>query len=171
MIIEEGVQIFPYSTIQGPTYIGKDSIVGNFGFIRGYCFLSKNVLVGDHSCCFRSVCGKDTRISHFCHFTYSLLGFNSTTSAYVITTVVRADRKKISVGNDLLLKIGAIIGCGTHIAPFCVISPNIHIGNNCFIGSHSVINENIESNTFLTIEQNQSKRKNQITIPKRGKLN
>nr|WP_321411273.1 hypothetical protein [uncultured Allomuricauda sp.] len=170
VIIEDGAQIFPYTTIQGPAYIGKNCVIGNFSFIRGNCFLSENTLLGNHSYCYKMIAGLSSRIAHFCHLSYSILGYNSIASAYVITAVVKANRKKMKIGKDEFLKFGSIIGSNTHISPFCVISPNIHIGNNCFIGSHTIINKDLKSGQKLILDYVNKIQRNEISIPERDML-
>nr|WP_321237649.1 NUDIX domain-containing protein [uncultured Psychroserpens sp.] len=170
VIIEDGAQVLANSIVQGPTYIGKNCVVGNFSFIRAHCFLARNSLIGNHTYANEIILGADCRVAHFCNFSRSLIGFNSSLSAFVITATVKTNKSKILIEGESFEKRGSIIGSGTFVAPYVTFSPGIHIGNECFIGSHIVLTENIKSNIFLSNQQSLISKSNNIKIPKRKKV-
>lgn len=144
VIIEEGAQILPYSIIQGPAYIGKNAVIGNYSFVRPKSLISQESLLGNHSYCNEAFIGPKSRVSHFCGLSRSIICKNSTLSAFVLTSTLRADYKSIKHNEDFfILKRGCIIGNNTFIAPHVTISPNIRIGDDCFIGSFLTIREDL----------------------------
>lgn len=172
VVVEEGAQILANTIIDGPAYIGRGAVVGNFSFLRGPCFLSRESLVGNHCYCNESVVGRSARIAHFANFSRSLICYNSSVSAFVITATVKADKTPVVAGqNDYkqASKLGSIIGANTFIAPHVVLSPGVCVGHRCFIGSYVLLTEDVADDTFLKVEHKVSSRPNMIKIPKREK--
>lgn len=151
VFINEGVRIFPNAFIEGPSYIGKNVVIGNSALVRKGSFISHDSIIGNHCYCTASIIGPWSGAFHFSGISRSLIGKNSRLSAYVVTATTSADIKPVQINDDLepFNKIGCTIGNNTFIAPHTLIGSGVSIGNNCFIGSFSNILNNVEDNTRI----------------------
>lgn len=150
VIIEDNVRIFEGAIIRGPSYIGRNSIIGNGVLVRnssignncvvGYGTEIKHSYIGD-GCWFHSNYIGDSVIEDDCSFGAGAITANFRLDENIISS--RIDENKIATGHD---KLGAIIGTGCRIGINTSIMPGITIGANSFIGAHVYLTHNLEAN-------------------------
>jgi bifunctional UDP-N-acetylglucosamine pyrophosphorylase/glucosamine-1-phosphate N-acetyltransferase len=147
--IEDNVRILEGATIRGPSYIGKNSVIGNNVLIR-------NSYIGENC-----VIGYNTEIKHsyindscWLHSNYvgdSVIDSNCSLGAGAVTANFRLDEqeielkfedKRINTGHD---KLGVFIGADCRIGINTSIMPGIRIGANSVIGPHLNIEQDIDS--------------------------
>lgn len=167
VIIEDGVKVFDHAVIQGPAYIGKNSIVAN------------NALVRDSHLGEGSVAGYSTEIARsylsdrvWTHTNYigdSVVGSGSSFGSGSVTGNLRLDEGPISVviGEEKIAcgsnKLGAIIGENVRIGINVSLMPGVKIGNNCFIGGGISVAKDVPDSKFvygkweLTMKDNTAK--------------
>src|SRR5438270_9334111 len=173
VVIEDGVQILPDAVINGPAFLGRNSVVGNFSLLRTNCFLARDSLVGNHCYCNEAVIGRSARIAHFANFSRSILAYNSSVSAFVITATVKADKSELPPTSSRPTtdsKRGCTIGANTFVAPHVLILPGIDIGNRSFIGSFTIISHDIPDDTYVEVLRDVKMISNHIQIPRRKKV-
>lgn len=175
VIIESGVQIFPNSFVEGPVFIGRESIIGNCALVRAGTFLSRRSLLGNHCYCTSSVVAPDVRIAHFCGISRSLLERNCYLSAFVITATMRPDQRAIEIPgltyDEFPTKAGALIGEATYIAPHVVIGPGVCVGDHCVVGSFAVVMRDLPSRKkFVSAPQSFVEDANLAIKPRRGRM-
>jgi UDP-N-acetylglucosamine diphosphorylase / glucose-1-phosphate thymidylyltransferase / UDP-N-acetylgalactosamine diphosphorylase / glucosamine-1-phosphate N-acetyltransferase / galactosamine-1-phosphate N-acetyltransferase len=144
VIIEEGAQIFEYSLIQGPCYIGKNSVVGSYCKVRKGSILEEGVEVQNNSDIKHSIIDANTHI-HSGFVGDSIIGKNCGIGAGFITANRRLDRNYINikirdnfvdVGNSYF---GALIGDNVKIGILCGTNPGVIIHSNKTILPMSMI--------------------------------
>jgi acetyltransferase-like isoleucine patch superfamily enzyme/8-oxo-dGTP pyrophosphatase MutT (NUDIX family) len=171
--IEDGAQILPDAVINGPAFIGRNSVVGNFSLLRKSCFLSRDSLVGNHCYCNEAAIGRSARIAHFANFSRSILAYNSSVSAFVITATVKADKSLLPPSPSSLTtdaKRGCSIGTNSFIAPHVLLLPGTDIGHRCFIGSFVVVSRDVPDGNYVEVSREVAMRSNSIELPRRNKL-
>jgi bifunctional UDP-N-acetylglucosamine pyrophosphorylase/glucosamine-1-phosphate N-acetyltransferase len=135
VIIESGAHIYEYALIQGPCYIGKNSVVGSFCKVRKGSLLESSVELQNSVDVRHSLIGSGTHI-HSGFIGDSVIGENTKIGAGFITANRRLDRKNIRVmiGDKLIdtntSHFGAIIGDNVHIGIHCGTNPGSLIAGN-----------------------------------------
>ncbi len=151
--IDKGVKIYDFACLNGPVYLGQNSIVGNHTLIR-------NSII-DNNC----VIGHCTEISHsliqnncWFHQNYigdSILDENISFGAGTRTGNLRLDEKNIIVNikkekiNSNLNKLGSIVGKNVRIGINTSIMPGIKIGQDSFLSAHLNVQKDIANNNFI----------------------
>jgi bifunctional UDP-N-acetylglucosamine pyrophosphorylase/glucosamine-1-phosphate N-acetyltransferase len=155
--IESGAKIMEHAKITGPTYIGKNVVVGNCALVRE-SFISDNCVVGYLVDVARSFIGRSCWFSRV-HIADSLLDDEVNLGGGTVIASLRLDHQLVSLkanGEKIQTtrsKLGAIIGRGTQIGANVTIMPGTLIGKNCVVGAGVVIKENIDDNIFCRVEQ------------------
>lgn len=144
VVIESGVKIFDHAVIQGPAYIGKDSIVGNNALVRESS-IGKRSVIGFNTEVARSYVGDDTWF-HSNYIGDSIIGNNCGFGAGAICANLRLDEKKIEETN----KLGAILGDNIRIGVNTSLMPGVKIGSNTMITSGLVIAQDIEAGKYVS---------------------
>lgn len=153
VIIERGVKIFENVVIKGPTYIGKDCVIGNNSLIR-------ESHIGD-----RCVVGYSTEIKHayigddcWFHTNYigdSIIGSRCSFGSGAVTANFRLDEKNIAIKiEDVQIdtgldKLGCIMANNCKVGVNSSIMPGVRIGTNSLIGAGTVVTRDLEPNKFL----------------------
>jgi len=166
VIIEEGVRVFDHSVINGPAYIGKNSIVGNFALVRGSS-LGEKCVAGSYTEIARSLLQNEV----FTHKNYigdSIIGSNVSFGSGTVTGNLRLDEGDISIQvngekvDSRRNKLGLITGDNIRAGINTSFMPGVKIGSNCMIGAELNIAQDIEENSYvkgtgsqLDIRQNQ----------------
>ncbi len=154
--IEEGVKIFDFAVIQGPCYIGKNTIIGNHSLVRN-SHIGENCVIGS---------GCDICRSYFSSHVWthqnfigdSIIESNVSFGAGARTANLRLDEENIEMtikGNRINSnsnKLGAFIGKNSRIGINTSIMPGIKIGRNSFITSGIVVDKNIPEKSFIKKE-------------------
>lgn len=153
VIIEDGVKVFDHAVIQGPTYIGKNSIIANNALVRE-SHLGAGCVAGYSTEIARSFLA-DQVWTHTNYIGDSIIGRNTSFGSGSVTGNLRLDEKdipvmiggeKISTGTN---KLGAIIGENVRVGINTSLMPGIKIGNNCFIGGGISLAQDVPDSKFV----------------------
>ncbi len=167
VIIEDGVKIYENAILNGPVYLGKNTIVANNAIVRD-SYLGNDCVVGFGTEIARSFLGNGVW-THTNYIGDSIIGNNCSFGSGTVTGNLRLDESPICVNirgekldsgrNKLGLITGDNVRCGINTS----FMPGVKIGNNCFIGAGIVIPHDIEDGMFaygkveLTIKENAAK--------------
>jgi len=153
VVIEEGVRIFDNVVINGPAYIGKNSIIGNFALVRGSS-LGEKCVVGSFTEVARSLL-QDEVWTHKNYVGDSIIGSNVSFGSGTVTGNLRLDEGEITVNvkEDLINtrknKLGLITGDNIRTGINTSFMPGVKIGSNCMIGAELNIDRDIPDNSFV----------------------
>lgn len=162
VIIEEGVTVHPNAVIQGPAYIGKDSIIAVNAFIRD-SYIGQKCVIGSNSEVARSVIG-DKSWTHQNYIGDSIIGDNVSFGAGTITGNLRLDEKEIENGQN---KLGLITGNNIRVGINTSFMPGVKIGGNSMIGAGLTINEDVPESSFVKTKTKAEIRPNKKEITPR----
>jgi NDP-sugar pyrophosphorylase family protein len=140
VVIEDNAKILEGAVVRGPSYIGRNSVVGNNVLLR-------NSMIGD-GC----VIGYGTEVKHsyvgdgcWFHSNYigdSVIGDDCSFGAGTVLANLRLDEAKIVVGvGDNKVdtgydKLGAIVGSGCRTGINASLMPGVRVGPDSFVGAH-----------------------------------
>ena len=147
------------SYIQGPCYIGENSLIGPNAYIRPYTYIGNNCHIG-MSEVKNSLIFSNTSIPHFNYIGDSIICENVNLGAGTKISNLRFDNKNISMIikdksiNSGRRKLGAIIGPNTQTGINSSIMCGKKIGRDSIIGAHTLVNEDIPSNTLYYQNEN-----------------
>lgn len=138
--IEDNARVFEGAVLRGPSYIGRNSVIGNNVLLRnsmigddcviGYGTEVKHSYVGDR-CWFHSNYIGDSVIDDDCSF-----------GAGTVLANLRLDEAKIAIeiGSDNIDtgydKLGAIVGRGCRTGINASLMPGVRVGPDSFVGAH-----------------------------------
>lgn len=132
-IIEDGVTIDDFCKIKGPTYIGKDSLIGMSSLIRN-CMLGNETRIGFNCEIGRSYFIGHDKIPHQNVIVDSLIGENVWFGAYSgVDNVLPQEERilyEIAKGNAIdtgMDHFGAVVGNNCTISTSVIIKPGSHI--------------------------------------------
>ncbi len=157
VVIAEGVRVFPHATIMGPCYIGPHTIIANNALVRGSSIGSRCV-IGYNTEIARSVLGNDVW-THSSYVGDSILADNISLGAGTTMGNLRLNEgeiisvvqgKKIPTG---CTKLGAVIGEGCRLGIHTCLAPGVKIGDGTFVGSASLISEDVPERSFVKEER------------------
>ncbi|MDZ5761000.1 acyl-ACP--UDP-N-acetylglucosamine O-acyltransferase [Lyticum sinuosum] len=121
VILNEGVEIGPYSIIKGPCKIGKNTI------IQSHVVIYSDVVIGD-----------DCNI-----FPFAVIGGVPQDLKY------KSEKSRIFIGNGTIIREHVTVHKGTaggimetYIGKNCLIMGSAHIAHDCFIGDDTIISHN-----------------------------
>lgn len=175
VIIEDNVKVFEYATINGPCYLGQGCIIGNNALIRDYAHIGERTVVGfstevkncyiGSDCWFHTNYVGDSIILDGCSFGSGTVTANFRFDEKVVN--VNINSETISTGLD---KFGCIMGENCKTGINASIMPGMKIGPNAIVGSHAMVSGNLEPNTMLLTNQQQTTRENRLKFAKEKKL-
>ncbi|MFA6549775.1 MAG: sugar phosphate nucleotidyltransferase [Candidatus Gracilibacteria bacterium] len=154
VIIEDGVRVLEHAIINGPCYIGKNTLIANYAMVRD-SHIGENCVIGKSTEVARSYVGNGVWM-HSNYVGDSVIGDGTSFGAGAITGNLRLDEKNIPVKingekvDSQRNKLGVITGKNVRVGINASIMPGVKIGNNSFIGSGIVLAENIDDNKFVT---------------------
>lgn len=166
VIIEPGVRIMGYTKIIGPSFIGKDVIIGDNTLVRA-SYISDNCVIGYLVDVARGYIGNSCWLARV-HFADSFLDDEVNIGGGTVLASLRLDNKYVpsQIGKRKVLinriKLGAIIGKKTQIGANVTVLPGVKIGRNCIIGAGVVVSEDIEDNIYCKVKQELVFRKNTV---------
>jgi len=156
VVIEDNVRILEGAVIRGPSYIGRNSIIGNGVLVR-------NSNIGDNC-----VIGYNTEIKHsyigdrcWFHFNYigdSVIEDDCAFGAGTVTANFRLDESNIKVkvsdeevdtGHD---KLGALVGKGSRTGINASLMPGIRVGADSLVGAHVCLTRDLEAGRMALAE-------------------
>ncbi|MBI4067722.1 glucose-1-phosphate thymidylyltransferase, partial [Candidatus Gottesmanbacteria bacterium] len=153
----EGVQVLENSKIIGPTYIGKNTLVGNNVVVRE-SMIGDNCVLGFTTEITRSYVGNNSWF-HTNYIGDSIIGDNVGLGAGAILANFRLDEKTISttIANSKLdtnrTKLGAVVGKNVRIGVNSAIMPGVKIGSESFIGSGVVLDKDLPDHKAIFVKQ------------------
>jgi len=142
--IEEGAKVFDNAVIQGPAYIGKNTVVANNALVRG-SIIGDDCVVGYATEVARSFIGDDCWF-HSNYVGDTIMGDNNSFGAGAVCANLRLDEKEISESGRN--KLGPIFGDNIRVGVNTSIMPGVRVGSNTMITSGLVVAEDIESGKF-----------------------
>jgi UDP-N-acetylglucosamine diphosphorylase/glucosamine-1-phosphate N-acetyltransferase len=151
--IGEGTTVRSGTHIQGPCYIGKNTIIGPNAFLRPYTSVEDNCHIG-MSEVKNSIILSNSSIPHFNYVGDSIICENVNLGAGTKISNLRFDNKTIKMKiNEQRVdsgrrKLGAIIGPNSQTGINASIMCGKIIGENSVIGAHTIINEDVPSNSL-----------------------
>ncbi|MFX0002580.1 MAG: bifunctional sugar-1-phosphate nucleotidylyltransferase/acetyltransferase [Candidatus Hodarchaeota archaeon] len=151
--VGKGTIVKSGSYIQGPCYIGENNLIGPNAFIRPYTSIENNCHIG-MSEVKTSIILSNTSVPHFNYVGDSILCENINLGAGTKISNLRFDNKSIKMKiNEKLIdsgrrKLGAIIGPNSQTGINASIMCGKKIGENSIIGAHTLINEDVPSNSL-----------------------
>ena len=146
VVIEEGVKVFDHAVIQGPAYIGKNSVVGNNALVRE-SMVGERCVIGYSTEVARSFIGDDCWF-HSNYVGDTVMGDDVSFGAGAICANLRLDEKNI--GESGRNKLGPILGSHIRVGVQTSLMPGIRVGSNTQITSGLVIAQDIESDKFVS---------------------
>jgi bifunctional UDP-N-acetylglucosamine pyrophosphorylase/glucosamine-1-phosphate N-acetyltransferase len=156
VVIEDNVSVLEGAIIRGPTYIGRNSIIGNNVLIRqanlgdncviGFSTEIKHSWIGDR-CWFHSNYIGDSIIEDDCSF-----------GAGTVTANLRLDntRIKVTVGDEEIEtghdKLGSFVGKGSRFGIHVSLLPGVRVGAGSLVGAHVCLPNDLPSGTMALAE-------------------
>ncbi|PKL36597.1 hypothetical protein CVV38_01705 [Candidatus Peregrinibacteria bacterium HGW-Peregrinibacteria-1] len=152
VIIEENVKVMDGAVIQGPAYIGKNSIIANNTLVR-QSHIGDDSVIGFGSEVARSYLSAEVW-THSNYIGDSIIGNNVSFGAGTVTGNLRLDDQEITVNiseNKVSTgkkKLGIICGDNVRFGINTGIMPGVKIGSNSYIGAGITIAQDIPDNSF-----------------------
>lgn len=152
VILDSGVKVLDNAVIQGPCYIGKNSIIATNALVRE-SHIGNNSTIGFCSEIARSYIGDNVSV-HTSYIGDSVIGNDVNFGAGTAIGNLRFDEKEILVNiqdkkvNSGLKKLGIITGDHIRIGINTSFMPGRKVGSNSFVAPASVVSEDIPDNTF-----------------------
>lgn len=168
VVIEDGVIVNPHSTIVGPAYIGRNTIVGNNTLVR-QAHIGANCVIGFSTEVVRSYIGDNTWF-HTNYVGDSAVGTNVSLGSGAVLANFRLDeeevfstikKQKITTSRN---KLGAMIGDNVRIGVNASIMPGVKIGRGSFIGAGTVLTEDVPDDMLVFAKQQLEVRKNSQVV-------
>jgi bifunctional UDP-N-acetylglucosamine pyrophosphorylase/glucosamine-1-phosphate N-acetyltransferase len=154
VILGENVKILEGAIVNGPLYIGDNSIIANNALVRD-SHIGANCVVGFSTEVARSFLGNDVW-THSNYVGDSVIGNNVSFGAGSITGNLRLDEKNICLDFDGKKidcnenKFGLVTGDNIRVGINVSFMPGVKIGSGSFIGAGIVVAENIPPNSFVS---------------------
>ena len=173
VIIGERVRVFDGAVINGPCYIGDDSIVATNALVRE-SHLGKGCIAGFSTEIARSFLGRDVW-THSNYIGDSIIGDNVSFGAGTVTGNLRLDEKDVEVFvegkkvNAHTNKFGTIIGNHVRVGVNTSLMPGVRIGGGSFIGAGLVVAQDIEENSFVRGSWELKISKNTVDVSEMGR--
>jgi len=175
VIIEEGVRIFEYTTINGPCYLGPGCIIGNNALVRDYSHIGERTVVGFSTEVKNSYIGADCWF-HTNYVGDSVILDGCSFGSGTVTANFRFDEQpvKVKINSETvdtgLDKFGCIMGENCKTGINASIMPGMKIGPNSVVGSHVMVSHNLGPNSVLLTRQDQEIKENRLRFAKEKKL-
>ncbi len=160
--LDDGVRVLDNAVIQGPAYLGKNTIVATGALVRG-SHIGDNCVIGFGSEIARSYVGNEVW-THANYIGDSIIGNNVSFGSGTVTGNLRLDEKSIAVviknaksphGEKITssrTKLGLITGDHIRVGINTSFMPGIKIGSNSAIGAGITIAQDIPENSFVAGE-------------------
>lgn len=157
VVIEDGAIINANSSIIGPAYIGKNTLIGHNCLVR-YSHIGVNCVIGFNTEVVRSYVGNHTWL-HKNYVGDSVIGSNVAMGSGAVTGNIRLDeqevfsvidKKKITTNRT---KLGAIVGDDVRIGINVSLMPGVKIGKGSFISAGVVLTDDVLDGKFVSTEQ------------------
>ncbi|OGK61980.1 hypothetical protein A2313_03960 [Candidatus Roizmanbacteria bacterium RIFOXYB2_FULL_41_10] len=147
VFIAEGVKIGSFTKIVGPTYIGKNTLIGDHCLVRN-SHIGADCLIGAHSEVARSYLGNKVML-HRNYVGDSVLSENTSFGANTVTANWRFDEqiiKSVVESNKTetgFYKLGTITGSGVKVGVSTSLMPGVKIKKNTVVSPQQTIYKDI----------------------------
>lgn len=170
VVMQEGVRVMPHSTIAGPCFIGKGTVIGNNTLVRD-SIIGEQCVIG-----FGSEIVRSSLHSHvWVHNTYigdSVIGRNVAFGAGSVVANFRLDEGEISSVikeekiNTQRNKLGVIIGADVRAGINTSFAPGVKVGSGSFISSATYISSDVAENRYVHAKEGVlEERENKADVP------
>ncbi len=162
--LEPGARIIS-SYVEGPLYLGANSVIGPHAYIRGATSIGANCHIGDSTTVKNSIIFDSVNAKHLAYIGDSVIGEGCNFGAATQIANFRFDSGSIKARvEDVVVdtkrsKLGAIIGDNVKMGVLCSVMPGKMIGNGSWIGANVMVEENVEPKTQVMLKQELIKRK------------
>ena len=167
--------MFEGASINGPCYIGENSVIGGNSLVRDYSSLGKNCVVGFSTEIKHSIIENDCWF-HMNYFGDSIVSDNCLFGAGTITANYRFDEKKIKVriGDRKIEsntnKLGAIIGDNCKTGINVCLEPGVKIGPQSMVGPNVDLQDDLEPMKIIFVDKKcYVKKENKIDVSSESK--
>lgn len=154
VFIDESSTIHPYTTIEGPVYIGKNVEIGPNAYIRPWSVICDNSKIGFSVEVKESVLFENVHSHHLSYIGDSVICENVNLGAGTILANLRLDGKNVRMNVKGVLvdtgrrKLGAIIGANVKTGINVSIMPGVKIGSGSWILPGTVVYGDVPSNVI-----------------------
>ncbi|NPB01020.1 MAG: NDP-sugar synthase [Crenarchaeota archaeon] len=132
VIIDENAYIDHDVLIRGPVYIGREVYVGYGSLVRNYTIIEEKSSIGSNVDITESVILRETTIGRGSYISCSVIGERVIIEPGVVTrSVARTSQRKVK-GREVE-KRGSIIGSGSRVGTYTVLSPGMFVEKNSII--------------------------------------
>jgi bifunctional UDP-N-acetylglucosamine pyrophosphorylase/glucosamine-1-phosphate N-acetyltransferase len=153
VIIGDNCKIGPYNIIENSTiqnnviihhsfiidsFIDSNTTIGPYAHIRKKSYIGQNCRVGNFVEIKNSTLGSKVKCAHHSYLGDSIIGYNVNIGNGVVTANYDGEMKHKTIIRD-----NCFIGCKT-----ILIAPVV-IEENCYIAAGSVVNKNIDKDSFV----------------------
>jgi bifunctional UDP-N-acetylglucosamine pyrophosphorylase/glucosamine-1-phosphate N-acetyltransferase len=158
VIIEKGAHVFN-SFLEGPVFIGRNSEVGPYSFIRSNSSIGENCGIGDSTTVKNSIIMDGVNAKHLSYIGDSIVGENCNFGAGTQIANWRFDAGTIKMEvmerrvDTKRSKLGVIIGDNTKTGVLASVMPGRTIGDNCWIGANVQVDKDIPRATRVFLKQ------------------
>lgn len=148
IVIEAGAKVGDFAKIVGPSYLGKNTLVGDYSFVR-QSSLEESSVIGANTELVRSIILENSTL-HFSYAADSIIGPNNQIGAGLITANKRLNRESINtmvkgIKTDTgLTALGIITGDGAKLGIGLNTMPGVLIGSEAKIFPGLTISKNVE---------------------------
>ncbi|MEM3555756.1 MAG: sugar phosphate nucleotidyltransferase [Candidatus Micrarchaeia archaeon] len=158
VIVESGARVFN-SFIEGPVFIGRNSEIGPYSFIRGNSSIGERCSIGDSTTVKNSIIMNGVNAKHLSYIGDSIVGENCNFGAGTQIANWRFDagtikmevmEKKVDTRRS---KLGVVIGDNTKTGVLVSVMPGKTIGDNCWIGANVQVDRDIPRATKVFLKQ------------------
>ncbi|MEM0470191.1 MAG: sugar phosphate nucleotidyltransferase [Desulfurococcaceae archaeon] len=154
VFIDEDSTIYPYTTIEGPVYIGRKAEIGPNAYIRPWSVICDNSKIGFSVEVKESVLFENVHSHHLSYIGDSVICEDVNLGAGTVLANLRFDEKtvKMSVKGVLVdtgrRKLGAIIGANVKTGVNVSVMPGVKIGSGSWILPGTVVYRDVPSNVI-----------------------
>jgi UDP-N-acetylglucosamine diphosphorylase/glucosamine-1-phosphate N-acetyltransferase len=163
--LDENSVIKSGSHIEGPVYVGKESVIGPNARIRAYTSIQDRVVIGAFCEIKNSVIMSGTKIPHLSYVGDSIIGENCNLGAGTIAANIRFDEKNLRmrvkgrVQDTGRRKLGVIMGDQVQTGINVSILPGVRVGSGSWLGPGAIIPEDVASGQLLLVKQSHMRRR------------
>ncbi len=155
VIIDDGASIKGCSYIEGPAYIGRDTVIGPNSYIRPFTTIMDKAHIGFSVEVKESIVMENTHAAHLTYIGDSILAENINLGAGTLIANLRLDDKTVKLlidGRKIdsgRIKMGAIIGGYTKTGVNVLIMPGVKIGSYSIIYPGITVYRDVPPNTIV----------------------
>ncbi len=158
VIVEKGARIFN-SYIEGPAYIGENTCVGPFVYVRPVSAIGDGCVLSSGTTVKNSILMNRVNAKHLTYIGDSIVGegCNFGAGTQVANYKFDASTVKMKIGeakyDTAKEKFGALIGDNVKTGVLACTMPGKSIGDGCWVGAGVVVREDIPRNTKVFVKQ------------------